>query len=178
MCSRTHGIVLRIARTMWETTFPRLTHAGLGKPINEDNMRLSMHDASLNPCGDAQCGQKHFREIPTPDFVRTLPQSLRRSPILSSMLDSYIYFQNPAWVFRGNVFAHMGDACVGGESLETHSRPTGESGRVGRTCRVVHGHINFHSIFWMRTLPVPRRCCGCRPRCLQMCSRWLYLALM
>jgi len=26
---------------MWETTFPRLTHAGLGKPINEDNMRLS-----------------------------------------------------------------------------------------------------------------------------------------
>ena len=26
---------------MWETTSPRLTHAGLGKPINEDNMRLS-----------------------------------------------------------------------------------------------------------------------------------------
>ena len=29
---------------MWETTFPRLTHAGLDKPINEDNMRSSMHN--------------------------------------------------------------------------------------------------------------------------------------
>jgi hypothetical protein len=27
----------------------RLTHAGLGKPINEYNMRLSVHDASLSP---------------------------------------------------------------------------------------------------------------------------------
>jgi hypothetical protein len=24
------------------------------------------------------------------------------------MLDSYIYLQNPAWVFRGNVVSHMG----------------------------------------------------------------------
>jgi len=38
---------------MMETTFPRLTHAGLGKPINEDNMRLSMHDASLSPANPA-----------------------------------------------------------------------------------------------------------------------------
>ncbi len=37
------------SKSMMETTFPRLTHAGLGKPINEDNMRLSMHDASLSP---------------------------------------------------------------------------------------------------------------------------------
>ncbi len=32
---------------MWETTFARLTHAGLGRPINEDNILPSMHDASL-----------------------------------------------------------------------------------------------------------------------------------
>jgi len=50
------------------------------------------------------CGKQHFREIPTPDFVRTL----RQYPILNSMLDSYIYLQNPAWVFRGNVVSHMG----------------------------------------------------------------------
>jgi hypothetical protein len=31
------------------------------------------------------CGKQHFREIPTPDFVRTL----RPYPILNSMLDSY-----------------------------------------------------------------------------------------
>jgi hypothetical protein len=49
------------------------------------------------------CGKQHFREIPTPDFVRTL----RPYPILNSMLDSYIYLQNPAWVFRGNVVSHM-----------------------------------------------------------------------
>ena len=29
---------------MWETTSPRLTHARLGKPINEDNILMSMHD--------------------------------------------------------------------------------------------------------------------------------------
>ena len=29
---------------MWDATFPRLTHAGLGKPINEDNILMSMHD--------------------------------------------------------------------------------------------------------------------------------------
>jgi hypothetical protein len=28
---------------MWETGSPRLTHTGLGKPINEDNMRLSVY---------------------------------------------------------------------------------------------------------------------------------------
>ncbi len=49
------------------------------------------------------CGKQHFREIPTPDFVRTL----RPYPILNSMLDSNIYLQNPAWVFRGNVVSHM-----------------------------------------------------------------------
>jgi hypothetical protein len=36
--------------SMWETTFPRLTHAGLGKPINEDSILLSMHDSALSPC--------------------------------------------------------------------------------------------------------------------------------
>jgi len=40
---------LSAVHAMWETTFPRLTHAGLGKPINEDNILLSMHDASLGP---------------------------------------------------------------------------------------------------------------------------------
>jgi len=49
------------------------------------------------------CGKQHFREIPTPDFVRTL----RLYPILNGMLDSYICLQNPAWVFRGNVVSHM-----------------------------------------------------------------------
>jgi hypothetical protein len=49
------------------------------------------------------CGKQHFREIPTPDFVRTL----RPYPILNGMLDSYICLQNPAWVFRGNVVSHM-----------------------------------------------------------------------
>jgi hypothetical protein len=29
-------------------------------------------------------------------------------PLLDSMLESYIYLQNPAWVFRGNVVSHMG----------------------------------------------------------------------
>ena len=33
--------------------------------------------------------------------------TLRHYPILNSMLDSYIYLQNPAWVFRGNVVSHM-----------------------------------------------------------------------
>ncbi len=54
---------------------------------------------------DDPCGKQHFREIPTPDFVRTL----RQYHILNSMLDSYIYLQNPAWVFRGNVVSHMDD---------------------------------------------------------------------
>jgi hypothetical protein len=27
--------------------------------------------------------------------------------MLDSMLDSYIYLQNTAWVFRGNVVSHM-----------------------------------------------------------------------
>ena len=49
------------------------------------------------------CGKQHFRELPTPDFVRTL----RPYPILNSMLDSNIYLQYPAWVFRGNVVSHM-----------------------------------------------------------------------
>ncbi len=57
--------------------------------------------------GCVPCGKQHFREIPTPDFVRTL----RPYPILNSMLDSYIYLQNPAWVFRGNVVSHMGCVC-------------------------------------------------------------------
>jgi len=35
---------------MWEKTFPRSTYAGLGKPMNEDKIRLSMNDASLSPC--------------------------------------------------------------------------------------------------------------------------------
>ncbi len=33
--------------------------------------------------------------------------TLRPYPILNSMLDSYIYLQNPAWVFSGNVVSHM-----------------------------------------------------------------------
>jgi hypothetical protein len=29
-------------QAMWETTSPRLIHAGLGKPINEDNMHVDV----------------------------------------------------------------------------------------------------------------------------------------
>ena len=43
----------RRRQPMWETTFPRLTHAGLDKPINEDNILPSMHD----PCGDQTIAQ-------------------------------------------------------------------------------------------------------------------------
>jgi hypothetical protein len=39
-----------LSSSMWETTFPRLTHAGLGKPINEYSILLSMHDSALSPC--------------------------------------------------------------------------------------------------------------------------------
>ena len=35
---------------MWETTFPRNSHAGLGKPIHEDNIPRSMHETSLSTC--------------------------------------------------------------------------------------------------------------------------------
>jgi len=63
---------------------------------DEDSLIISM--PMCHPCG-----KQHFREIPTPYFVRTL----RQQPILGSMLDSYIYLQNTAWVFRGNVVSHM-----------------------------------------------------------------------
>jgi hypothetical protein len=39
-----------LSSSMWETTFPRLTHAGLGKPINEYSILLSMHESALSPC--------------------------------------------------------------------------------------------------------------------------------
>ncbi len=47
---------------------------------------------------DTPCGNQHFREIPTPDFVRTL----RQYPILDSMLDSYIHYK-----IRRGYFAEM-----------------------------------------------------------------------
>jgi hypothetical protein len=34
-------------------------------------------------------------------------ESVSYQNILNSMLDSHIYLQNPAWVFRGNVVSHM-----------------------------------------------------------------------
>jgi hypothetical protein len=73
--------------------------------IGIDSMLMS-HSNSHEPQDDSPCGKQHFREIPTPDFVRTL----RPYPILNGMLDSYICLQIPAWVFRGNVVSHMDDS--------------------------------------------------------------------
>jgi hypothetical protein len=39
---------------MWETTFPRNSHAGLGKPLYEPDILVSM---------------KHFRKVPTQSGV-------------------------------------------------------------------------------------------------------------
>ena len=38
--------IRRSSMPMWETTFARLTHTGLGKPINEYSMPPSMQDTS------------------------------------------------------------------------------------------------------------------------------------
>ena len=50
--------------SMWETTCPRLTHAELGKSINEDTMRSSMHEASLST-GPIRRGQVSDMLFPT-----------------------------------------------------------------------------------------------------------------
>ena len=39
----------------WDTTFPRNTHAGFGKPTNEDNILPSVPETSLSPC-PIRCG--------------------------------------------------------------------------------------------------------------------------
>ena len=49
-CDVDRHIVIIIISSMWETTFPRNSHAGLGKPINEENILPSMHETSLSPC--------------------------------------------------------------------------------------------------------------------------------
>ena len=65
----------------WEATFPRNRHAGLGKPINENNILPSMHEASLSPC------------------------PIRRGDFSEMLLPTWL--GNPAWLFLGNVVSHM-----------------------------------------------------------------------
>ena len=51
--SHTHTRARRmrsVCNPMWETTFPRNSHAGSGKPTNEDNIPPSMPETSLSPC--------------------------------------------------------------------------------------------------------------------------------
>ena len=40
----------QLASHVGKQHFPRLTHAGFGKPINDDNMLHGMHETSLRPC--------------------------------------------------------------------------------------------------------------------------------
>jgi len=78
---------------MWETTFPRLTHAGLGKPINEDSMLLSMHDSALCPCPSMIhpiTRQLHFdkRRMQSPScYFRTPPRATQ--PPYARLLRAY-----------------------------------------------------------------------------------------
>jgi len=42
-------IIRRVYRPMWETTFPRNSHAGLGRPFYEQNILLSMGESPKSP---------------------------------------------------------------------------------------------------------------------------------
>ena len=50
---------------MWETTFTRLTHAGFGKSINEDNMRPSMLDGYHHIVISTDTSSCYHREMST-----------------------------------------------------------------------------------------------------------------
>ena len=52
---------------MWETTFPRNSHAGLGKPINEDDILPSMHETSFSPC---PIRRGYFSEMLFPTWLK------------------------------------------------------------------------------------------------------------
>ena len=61
-----------VLKTMWETTFPRNSHAGLGKPINEDDILPSMHETSFSPC---PIRRGYFSEVLFPTWVKELVPS-------------------------------------------------------------------------------------------------------
>ena len=71
---------------MWETTFPRNSHAGLGKPTNENNILPSMHETSLSPC---PIRRGYFSEMLFPTWSMKVLQKIMAC-LSSGMLLSFV----------------------------------------------------------------------------------------
>jgi len=67
------GMIRFETQAMWETTSPRLIHAGLGKPINEDNMHVDVSvELTLWCCHDG-----------VPTALKSVHASVKRACMLA-----------------------------------------------------------------------------------------------